>query len=282
LIGEYDKFVQWENTAIQSLGAGILGAGILGYQKHLYLCNSSSFAIETYNTNGEMIKQSGNLLEPFGMAMDEKQNLLYVAAEKQIYILDLKLELISSWNYPMAANSTYCFRGVKLDAIENTLYLTLRPLNQIFLCNPQNGTLLDTLGTEEQSLKQGEFSTPLGITVNNKFLYVCNCDNDRIEIFLKKEKKFSNQWGKKNSGQITKPRCIFNDLESLFYIGDALSVQLFQSDGNGNGICIQTLGDKVFGSKMDQFNDVYAGMCVIEDRLYVSDYGNSRIQIFRS
>jgi len=54
------------------------------------------------------------------------------------------------------------------------------------------------------------------------------------------------------------------------------SVQLFRSDG----VCIQRLGDKVYGKKMNQF-DVVFGISVMNDRLYVSDFGNDRIQIFK-
>jgi len=78
-------------------------------------------------------------------------------------------------------------------------------------------------------------------------------------------------------GQFYYPRSIYNYLlESLIYVGDRLSVQIFWKDG----VCLQRLGDDNVGSKMNQFNGVF-GICVVDDRLYVSDFRNERIQVFQ-
>jgi len=68
----------------------------------------------------------------------------------------------------------------------------------------------------------------------------------------------------------------YNLLEEIFYIGDRYSVQIFTKDGN----CQQRIGDQNSGNKMNQFNRIY-GICVMNDQLYVSDYNNKRVQIFR-
>jgi len=74
--------------------------------------------------------------------------------------------------------------------------------------------------------------------------------------------------------------------DEIFYIGDSCSVQLFTKDG----ICQQRIGEK--GAKSDDClaekggNRIYRvervyGMRVINDRLFVCDLDNQRIQIFR-
>jgi len=44
-------------------------------------------------------------------------------------------------------------------------------------------------------------------------------------------------------------------------------------------MCIQRLGTKGKGGDMNEFDDVF-GISVMDDQLYVSDFSNTRIQIF--
>jgi len=136
----------------------------------------------------------------------------------------------------------------------------------------------------ESSNKTVEFSNPRGLTVNNKFIYVCDYDNHRIQLLIKEKGIFFfDQWGNGvesiEFGQFWNPNCIYKEEdegETLFYIGDRCSVQLFR----GKGVCIQRIGDKVTGKGMNQFRFVFS-ICVLENHLYVGDFGNDRIQIFR-
>jgi len=54
-----------------------------------------------------------------------------------------------------------------------------------------------------------------------------------------------------------------------------MSVQLFSFDTK----FLQRLGDKEEGEGIGQFRSA-DGICVVQDRLYVSDFKNSRIQVF--
>jgi len=105
------------------------------------------------------------------MDLDEKNSLLYLADRNQITILTLKLEKISSWEYPMKTTSSP-YRGLKID--EDILYLIIYECHQIFLHNSKNGEILNRWGTTNYSKKRGEFNNPFGITVNNKYVYICD------------------------------------------------------------------------------------------------------------
>jgi len=160
-------------------------------------------------------------------------------------------------------------------------YLTIDGFHQIFLCNNQDGKVLKKWGTVNSGSKHGEFNYPYGITVNNTYVYVCDCYNHRIQILIKENGNFFHQWGKGQSstkkGQFSYPGSIFyHILEEMFYIGDWYSVQLFTKEN----ICIQRIGDTTTGNKMNQFNYGY-GLSVCDDQLYVCDRNNKRIQIFR-
>jgi len=155
--------------------------------------------------------------------------------------------------------------------------------HQIQVYKSQTGKLLARWGVEDSSSKQGEFNYPMGITVDNKYVYVCDSYNHRVELLTKKGGggMFCHQWGKgvksNEPREFAFPNCIFNDeLEEIFYIGDNFRVQWFTKDG----VYLQHLGGNDTGSKMNEFNVIY-GVSLMDDRLYVCDRYNERIQIFK-
>jgi len=190
--------------------------------------------------------------------------------------LNLKLEFLFSWKFPRKPGIG--FRALKIDGA--TLYLTTAAVHQIFLCNSQNGKLLKAFGTRKQGSKDGEFSDPMGLTVDNKYVYICDQLNDRVQILIKENGSYYSKWRggtKSRAQQFIYPNSIFHhSLENLIYVGDDCSVQIFSKDG----VCIQRIGEDK-GNQMNQFRGVL-GICVGEDdRLYVSDLINQRIQIFK-
>jgi len=211
--------------------------------------------------------------------LDQKKSLVYIAGRNCVTILDLNLDFLSSWKLPKEPPFIWStFRGLKIDG--NILYLTINGLNQICLCNSQDGKLLKEFGTIHGGSGDGQFSQPYGVTVDGQYLYICDCGNHRVQILMKENGIYYEKWGKEGSeeGQFRFPYSIYNNvLEDLIYVGDDHSVQLFKKDG----VCIQRLGDKKRGSQMNQFRAVYS-ICVGEDdRLYVSDRSNKRIQIYK-
>jgi len=202
---------------------------------------------------------------------------LYIADDTHVTILNLKLEILSSWRLPTTSKTI--LRGLKVD--EKILYLTMSNVHQIFICNSQDGKVLNKWGNVEYGSNKCEFYRPTGLTVDDKYVYICDQLNHRIQILTKDKGIFFTQWGSgkegTDQGQFNAPYSIYNHLsEEIFYIGDVCSVQMFTKEG----ICIQRLGDKEYGNKRNQFNYV-DGLCLINDRLYVSDTNNQRIQIFK-
>jgi len=141
--------------------------------------------------------------------------------------------------------------------------------------------VLHELGIVQGGNKPGEFKNPRGITIDKQYIYICDSGNNRIQVLrkLKENYEFQTQWNKsgKQFGQFWGPLSIYYCfVDNIFYIGDRISVQLF----NSNGICEQRLGGQESGKNMDQFSLV-RGMCVMNDQLYVADSANDRIQIFK-
>jgi len=273
LIAKYDAPNAWETTASTSLEQRHLPRGLVSFQQHLYICTPYSNSILTCNANGEIMKeQQSSLKAPFAVDIDEKSLKLCIADAINVTILNLKLEFLSSWKLPEEAPSWSSFRALKVDG--GGLYLTIDGLFKIFLCNLQDGRILKQFGADSGY-------APEGITVDDKYVYLCDCLNHRVQILTKENGIWDSRWGNgiasAEQGQFKYPSSIYDNFsDDLIYVGDRISVQLFRKDG----VCVQRLGDIIYGKQMNQFKSVY-GICVLDERLYVSDGGNKRIQIFK-
>jgi len=218
----------------------------------------------------KMIKENLSFKSPSGIDMDEEKNLLYIADKNTVTILNITQDIISVWNLPSTSGH---FRALKFD--DNILYITIEHLHQIFLCNPEDGKVIRKWGTESRGAKEDEFDRPYGITLNKKYVYICDSLNHRIQILTKENGRFNKQWG---DGLLSSPDSIYySKSEEIVYIGDSCSVRLYTTNDDK---CIQRIGGTFWGSGKNQF-DVVFGVFVFDDQLYVSDYGNKRIQIFR-
>jgi len=279
LIVEYASSL-WGNTASTSLQKNFPDSpsGFLGFQQHLYLWFSRFHLVLTCDTSGKMIKETPYSRYPCRMDIDEKKSMLYIADETHVTILNFKLEFLSSWELP--SNSNYFVFGLKVDGI--TLYLIMNErseLGRILFCNSQDGKTLGEFGNV-YGPGDGEFKIPSALTVDNKYVFICDYQNHRIQTLTKENKFYFSKLGdgipSTEQGQFNYPGCIYHHLsDDLIYIGDFRSVQLFSKDG----VCIQRLDG--YGTQMNQFSRVVS-ICVMDDRLYVGDRHKGLIQIFKA
>jgi len=279
LIVEYStNYNDWETTAFISWPTKGASGGIINYQQKIYLCNwDSSMTVSIYNTNGELLKQDRESLQnPFSIDIDENKELVYVAGEGHVTILNLNLEFQTSWKPPQ-----HFTRGVKVDNDE--LYLTVFSSPRVYVCNSYDGKILKIYGSTKVGSNPCEFDYPYGLTIDKENIYVCDCNNNRIQVLSRSDGHYVTHWGRGRRGilnlglgEFNYPNVIYEHIDDeIFYVGDAYSLQLFRKDG----VCIQKIGESTQGKGMNQFTYIY-GTCIIDNYLYVSD-GNCRIQVFK-
>jgi len=270
LILQYDAMSEWVTEAETIWHPKSYPHGLLHFEQHLYVCTFSK-GILVFNENGEIINKNSSLTYPSGIDTEIKNSLLhiYIADRTHVNLLNLKLECLSSWKFPTLP-SFAGFRGLKVDG--HSLYLTIQGQDQVFVCNSQDGKILNQFGNQLKG--------PLGVTVDNKYIYICDRFNHRVQILTKETGIYFSQWGEEKGtgqGQFYLPRSIYYQiLDDVIYVGDWMSVQIFRKDG----VCIQRLGEATSGSQINQFDAVH-GICVMNDRLYISDGNNERLKIFK-
>jgi len=161
---------------------------------------------------------------------------------------------------------------LKIDNNNKMYFTPYRFSNHIYLFNYQNGKEIKKFGTKEPSELEGEFQTPFGITVNEKYLYVCDCLAQRVQIVDKENGKFISQWKEGGQRPLYYPQGILLFDEKL-YIGDDHGIQIFTKDGK----YIQDFG--IFGSSQGHFRES-RDLCIVNDSVYIVDWGNCRIQVW--
>ena len=137
------------------------------------------------------------------------------------------------------------------------------------------GALLNKIG--ERGEKHLQFNFPSHLALSKDTLIVNDTMNFRIQaIDFAGNHLFS--FGKQGdaSGYLTQPKGVAFDSDGNIYIADALAnrIQIF----NQKGDFLLEFGGK--GESLGQFN-MPAGISISDDKIYVADSYNQRIQVFQ-
>ena len=126
-----------------------------------------------------------------------------------------------------------CPSGVATDNMGH-LYVASQYNNCVKKFN-MDGSLITQFGTRGSA--EGQFNSPSGLVISSKTgqLYVCDSENNRIQVF--KNDKFVFSFGKLGSdpGDLNWPNCItMNNDETQLFVADTENhrVQVFTPDGN--------------------------------------------------
>jgi len=109
---------------------------------------------------------------------------------QNFFIIDIKTfdEPIQSWDLPKAPSGG-SVGGLYLKIDEENIYFTPQNTHCVYFYT-KNGTEIKKFGTFKASSKEGEFRCPRGITVDEKYLYICDSWNERLQVLDKKKWKY--------------------------------------------------------------------------------------------
>jgi len=237
--------------------------------KHLYINCTKQKEIYCYSFDGKLVTS----LKYYARAMELLNNQLYLLDDKKLFIVDLKTNsMIESWDLPKEEERSVGGDSLKVDQ-EQIYFTPWASFSHYVYLYTKKGKEINKFGSKEQSEAEGKFHYPTGVTVDEEYLYVCDCANDRVQVLDKKNGTFICQW-KNGQRSISRPRSILL-YEHLFYVGDNYGIQVFTKQGT----CIQVFGSSNIGSDKGEF-DAVTGLCIVNDKLYIVDYCNRRIQVW--
>jgi len=178
IIEEYISFpIQYSFSKSWTLPTESRPVGIISDQKLLYICTSKNSCLRVYDLEGKFFERESPLFNrPYDI--DLYQNCLYIIDYKNVSIFNLQIQLLSSFPLPY---TDFYNNHLKVD--QNLIFITLEAHHEVYV-HVREGKLQHTIGSTSSSSKQGEFSFPRGLTVNNNTLYICEQWNNRIQHFF--------------------------------------------------------------------------------------------------
>jgi DNA-binding beta-propeller fold protein YncE len=157
------------------------------------------------------------------VAFNSSEEMLVTAGDKVI-IFDKNGKKLHSFTNKKLSGTT----GVAADG-PNVYVIDLK--NSALLKFNNTGKLLKSVGQEGSG--EGEFNTPMGLTVVGDEVIVCDCDNHRLQVFTS-DLVFVRQIGSqgKGNGQFVFPCCVTHKDGNL-YVSDVGNncVQIFNVQG---------------------------------------------------
>jgi len=194
-----------------------------------------------------------------GYGIDISGNELYIADGRftmNVFNITTKV-LIRQWNL-----STYVYT---IKVHDGNVYCGTQD-NIVYIYN-LTGNLIQQFGKKGSG--NGEFHVIYCIEIENKFLFITDKNNHRIQVLHLENYTYSHQWGSHGTenGQFNHPSEI-RFYSDLCYIGDHTCVQGFTK--NGQFLC--RFGKTIAGDEINAFRNI-KGMLIIGNRLYVSEFG---------
>lgn len=255
-----------------------------------------------------------NLVKPFGLAVDETDNLcLTDTGAGMVSFFDQAAKRYTRW----AKSSGVCFvQPVAVARANGRIYVADSGLKKILVCDGRGKLLFDI---------QAGFQRPSGLAIHGDRLYVADVVAHRIAIFNLAGQPLA-QFGRRGAspGEFNCPTHITADRQGRLYVTDSMNgrIQVFDQDGRFQGV-IGSSGDtpghfgRPKGVAVDGFGHVYVADALFDniqvfdsagrlllvwgeagtepgefwlpegvaisrhDEIYVADSYNQRVQVFK-
>jgi DNA-binding beta-propeller fold protein YncE len=160
--------------------------------------------------------------------------------------------------------------GIAVDPASGNIYVADPPRNTVVILSAQ-GKVLAKLGTSIGGSGPGEFLAPTDVVVRNHELLVLDSQNYRIQAF----DLAGNFHASIHPESMQPSQSLFIDSRGRIYLDGPLdTVQVFQNDGR----LVFQFGDT--GTRYGQFKEPAGIWIDRQDRIYVADTGNHRVQSF--
>ncbi|MBE9549514.1 MAG: 6-bladed beta-propeller [Proteobacteria bacterium] len=208
-----------------------------------------------------------HFISPVGIAIGDDRFYIADSVLNEVYVFDKNRKLITTlrgFERPTA---------LAYDHLNQNLYVTDTRSHKVLVYNQQGQQVL-SIG--ERGSNDGQFNFPSHITVTGNRLYVNDTMNFRVQVF-DLSGNFIHSFGEHGDGPgyIAHPKGIATNSGGHVFIAEAVAnqVQIFNLDGEF------LLG---FGSTGEQAGEFQmpAGLAIFDDKIYVVDSGNRRIQVF--
>ena len=227
---------------------------------HLYMMKQKKYAVIS-DADGE------GFVSPIGISLGHDAIYLTDSALVKVFVFDRQGEHQNTISGLMRPT------GIAFHADSRRLYVTDTLENQVVVFDDQ-GAKLNAIGRRGGAM--GEFNFPSFLTLHGDVLYVNDTMNFRIQEFTLDGSPVAS-FGKSGdgSGQFALSKGLGADKQGHLYVADSLSnyIQIFDAEGR----FLLSFGG--MGGGIGQFR-LPVGIYILENRIFVADSQNQRVQVF--
>ncbi|CAF1456455.1 unnamed protein product, partial [Adineta steineri] len=277
----------WNPNGITTANQSIVGKNPLAIFVNT---NNTIYAINQQNNTIIMWEEES--VNPTKIIHDNFSNSasLFVTSKGDIYIDDgygngqVQRWIAGTTTFVTVMNvSSSCF-GLFVD-INDTLYCSMFNHDQVLKTSLNDSVMSSNriiAGTGSPGPASNQLAGPGGIFVDmNLDLYVTDCRNDRVQLFLSEESNGITVAGSTSLNPTITLRCpngITLDAEKYLFIVDSNNDRIVGSGVNGFRCLVGCYG---WGSQSNQMNKPFSFSFDHFGNIFVTDQGNSRIQKFQ-
>ncbi len=211
---------------------------------------------------------------PAGVAVDAEDNIYIADSDRGMVLVYNQHGQFLRYIGNFHGESMYSGpSGIAIDQKAGRLYLTDTPRNLVFILDLQ-GNVLKRVGRDRNGNGGGEFVSPTEIAVSDHGIVVLDTDQSRIQVLDFDGNRVSSY---RLAPGVDRNNGLAVDRDGDIYISyvDGATIGTYRPDGTSMG----TFGQ--IGSRIGEFR-LPGGLWVDADnRIYVADTGNARVQVFQ-
>ena len=209
---------------------------------------------------------------PYGIAFNSHQDMIVSEySGNRLSIFDIRGQKIRTFgSHGDSPDQMIHPKGIATDDIDN-IYVSSQDKLQKFT---SSGELIKCIG--QWGRKEKEFDHPRGVTLYDNQVYVCDCDNHRIQVF-DLNLNFVRSIGScdKGRGEFNKPHDVKFDTAGNMYVADYNNRRVQVLDTSGQFI-------RTFGQEGEGKLEGPTGLHIVDKYVYVSDHSGDCIVVYKT
>ena len=209
---------------------------------------------------------------PYGISFNKSGEIVVSECQgHRVSIFDIKGQKIRTFGSHGNSPDQMKFpQGVAIDEMDNMYVSSVHKLQKF----TSDGELVKCVG--QRGWKAGEFDDPRGVTLYNNHVYVCDCDNHRIQVF-DLDLSFIRSINSDGTvrGEFNAPFDVKFDAAGNMYLAEFTAKRVRVMDNCGHFL-------RAFGQQGKIKLDRPSSLHIVDKFVYVSDYSGNCVVVYET
>lgn len=246
----------------------------------IFIADAAAKDIKVFDENGQFkykfnkLGDREQLLAPVGLSVDEETVYVTDVSKNQIFKFDLKGNFIGTLISPETKTKLTAFSPVGIEVSNKNIYFTDILFHQIIVTD-LSGKLIKTIGGPGEQEGRLAYPNDIAIAPDQK-LYVSDSNNFRVQESKNGQQLQLFKNGNASPAISSLVRGIAVDKDGYVWVVDAMNHQVIILDRDGDPVYV--IGEM---SSFEEQLSYPNGIDISSDRIYITDKGNRRVQVYK-